>query len=197
MLLFFWSFPLYPDSPVWPCRTRKLCLTWRGADDGCLTSPQEWRRKWSSSLPYPPSDYKTAPTKFSGHDILLPACLYFSQASYADKLFPYLSLCLSLNSLCSETEPIPYQVLRRFLPVSEMLTVWKNSLTTRLRLIIKGFNSGKPRWKTCTGQGMGKRCGISTPFPGAPPSWPLHVLTKPPGMELSLHRNDWSLDCSA
>ena len=30
--------------------------------------------------------------------------LVFTQASYANKLFPYLSLCLSPNSFCVETE---------------------------------------------------------------------------------------------
>jgi len=49
------------------------------------------------------------------------------------------------------------------------------------QFIIREYNSGMARWKSCVGQGMGKECGVAMPAPGChSPSTP----TRPPTRKL-------------
>ena len=87
---------------VWPHRVRHSPARYEGgASDVSLTST--WRRQSFPPLPLS-FDYKIVAHLILGAEPpLLPAC-YLSQASYINKSTSCLSLCLSLNSFCTETQ---------------------------------------------------------------------------------------------
>lgn len=88
--------------PIWPCRDKKTPLL----DVQEELMMEAWcllKNRDESGLHSLPFFLNCSPLSSQG-STPLPACLYFSQASYTDKPFPYLSLCLSeFFLLCDST----------------------------------------------------------------------------------------------
>ena len=81
----------------------------------------------------------------------LPASLYLSQASYTNKLFPYLSLYLSLNSFCTKIEETLHCWVQKCILGISFVAQWKQTQLVSMRRQFQSHASlsGLRIWHCC------------------------------------------------